>query len=827
MSDVKYTSRSFDAYPTQITPKSPPPPPPEHLYLPPLPPLDSNSITNSFDSESPAFANNAPDSRNTSAPTQPPSLEDHHHDNVSTADESDSVVNSTNTSRTFSISSFNRDEDVPKDTEPSKVINIETPNPSHLFWVPAAQHPEIAPNEFEIFLQHNAMAKRERSSLKRRSSILSVSFTASDAEKQENNENRLEGDNRNDALQALERGNRHGSSERNERIQLLQQQQENDSNKGGGEEGSQRKARLRRSLSLDTATAAENQMRVPDFLVFDRNSSPLDQSKVLVPKADRPSLLRRGARTRFQRNSSFTPPSARQQVDRHRQAESMPPGAYTERFDSSAFEEGIVLSDGPLELTSNFSLPLAEPSPLPPHHNYQQQQEGATSEASTTFTPRPMERRASAEEIPRLQNRSSSTKTHEIQALEIGQNVVTQESTPSDHTTHEQQQQQHPDVPTQSSSERKSAWSWGFKRSKSEQVRGDVSADKVHLQAEAVPRPRPSVSTESSSNSNASATTPTHLPSNNGGKENGGKRSFGLSSLFSRKSSASKGQTTSPYPTTTNTAPTAPKDFQLNRINQNRLPIHIERTIYRLSHSKLANPRRPLHEQVLISNLMFWYLSLVSSPQQQQHQQPNGTSPDNKTRKFVNPGKKGKRRPQSNSSSPRQSSPQSHHNHQQQKQKQQHHPQEQKQSQSGHNRPPSLSNGSSPQQQQKNRSNSKQQQQENGNVVLNQYMGASTGFVVPENYLKPRQQGSKGMAGVGRNSSLSDSDEDDDDDDGVLSDSSSDEEPSNNNVTMKARVAAATKHRTSNDLVPNHNTRVSKQRGDDNLPLAMYRKGKA
>lgn len=35
-----------------------------------------------------------------------------------------------------------------------------------------------------------------------------------------------------------------------------------------------------------------------------------------------------------------------------------------------------------------------------------------------------------------------------------------------------------------------------------------------------------------------------------------------------------------------------------------RLPIHVERAVYRLSHIKLANPRRPLYEQVLISNLM-------------------------------------------------------------------------------------------------------------------------------------------------------------------------------------------------------------------------------
>ena len=56
-----------------------------------------------------------------------------------------------------------------------------------------------------------------------------------------------------------------------------------------------------------------------------------------------------------------------------------------------------------------------------------------------------------------------------------------------------------------------------------------------------------------------------------------------------------------------------------------RLPIHVERAVYRLSHIKLANPRRPLYEQVLISNcasaafktrltraVMFWYLGVIN-----------------------------------------------------------------------------------------------------------------------------------------------------------------------------------------------------------------------
>lgn len=43
-----------------------------------------------------------------------------------------------------------------------------------------------------------------------------------------------------------------------------------------------------------------------------------------------------------------------------------------------------------------------------------------------------------------------------------------------------------------------------------------------------------------------------------------------------------------------------------------RFPVNMERAIYRLSHYKLADPRRPLAEQVTITNLMFWYLALVN-----------------------------------------------------------------------------------------------------------------------------------------------------------------------------------------------------------------------
>ena len=65
-----------------------------------------------------------------------------------------------------------------------------------------------------------------------------------------------------------------------------------------------------------------------------------------------------------------------------------------------------------------------------------------------------------------------------------------------------------------------------------------------------------------------------------------------------------------------------------------RYPIHVERAIYRLSHIKLANPRRPLYEQVLISNLMFWYLGVINkaqnpTPSTQPEQTTEGVSNEN------------------------------------------------------------------------------------------------------------------------------------------------------------------------------------------------------
>lgn len=100
------------------------------------------------------------------------------------------------------------------------------------------------------------------------------------------------------------------------------------------------------------------------------------------------------------------------------------------------------------------------------------------------------------------------------------------------------------------------------------------------------------------------------------------KESGLFSSFFggSRKKSGSESQKAK---STRNVSPEQP------HVQQNfyyaRFPIHIERAIYRLSHLKLANPRRPLLQQVLLSNFMYSYLAKVQMHQptllQQQQQQ--------------------------------------------------------------------------------------------------------------------------------------------------------------------------------------------------------------
>ncbi|KAF1805067.1 hypothetical protein FB192DRAFT_1320256 [Mucor lusitanicus] len=501
-----------------------------------------------------------------------------------------------------------------EDSIRTEVINIATANPSHLFWVPASQHPEIAPAEFEKYVDAHGLMIRKKS-VKRRQSVLSVYFTASDQQKlmEECDTAEAEKD-RQAALSALESKPQRASSE---------PEQEEDTKK--------RKMMLRRSVSLHLPTTGDYPRNVPDLLVFDRNSSPLDESRALVPKGDRP-LLRRGARTNFKRNSSLTAPQ------RNRKSES-------DSIDSLRPENEEV-RDLCIATREEEEPSLASPSPP----------------------------------APVVMARSVSTST------------------------------------ASSNQSRKSAWSWAFW--------SDEKSSKKNNKIE----PNATAAT-----SNTTAATSTG---------NSNKR-FTFSSLFSRKSksnSNNNGQNSATYTTTFDLfleeRKKAAKDFQLKPMNMTRLPLHVERAIYKLSHVKLANPRRPLHEQVLISNQMFWYLSVIAT--NAPHPPPPSSNKKRTNSHTVNGNPKG-------------------------------------------NTPMFMANP---------------------RTATNE----STGFVVPENYLNPKQQQQqqlqqqKNKPALGNSSDSSSSDDDDDDDDDADSD---EEEHAHNSIAEKIVISHGEK--------------------EDELPLAMYK----
>ncbi|GAN07153.1 hypothetical protein MAM1_0150c06646 [Mucor ambiguus] len=652
---------------------------------------------------------------------------------------------------------------VKEDSIRTEVINIATANPSHLFWVPASQHPEIAPAEFEKYVDAHGLMIRKKS-VKRRQSVLSVYFTASDHQKlmEECDTAEAEKD-RQAALSALEsKYHAHKQSSESE-----EEEEEEDTKK--------RKTMLRRSVSLHLPTtggmlnthtgirftkenAVEYPRNVPDLLVFDRNSSPLDESRALVPKGDRP-LLRRGARTNFKRNSSLTAP----QRNRKSESDSIDSLRRLEEDSNivrSTSAEGITLSDALGEetlTTTGAVLLMEEPSPMlsPVAENEEVRDLCiATREETSLASPSPP--------APVVMARSVSTST------------------------------------ASSNQSRKSTWSWAFW--------SDEKSSKKNNKID--PNATTATSTAITEDDKTADTTTTATTTPTQGNNNNNKR-FTLSSLFSRKSkSNNNSQSSAPYTTNFDLLleeqKKAPKDFQLNRMHMTRLPLHVERAVYKLSHVKLANPRRPLHEQVLISNQMFWYLSVIATNAPHPASSAYDMSSEEQTQKKAPRKRLVKKQKQRPVSAPQQ--PQHHHPHQHRQQAPAPAPSSNKKRTHSHS-VNSNSKGNTP------------MFMANPRTATNE----STGFVVPENYLNPKQQQQqqeqiqqqqqKKKPALGNNtakkvplyhkqqqgSDSSSSDDDDDDDDA----DSDDEEHRQGAMAEKIIISHSEK--------------------EDELPLAMYK----
>ncbi|KAG1078437.1 hypothetical protein G6F42_024266 [Rhizopus arrhizus] len=319
------------------------------------------------------------------------------------------------------------------------------------------------------------------------------------------------------ALNALE--SKHSSTGQAEETE---QQEEEDNKK--------RKMMLRRSVSLHLPTTGDYPRNVPDLLVFDRNSSPLDESRALVPKGDRP-LLRRGARTNFKRNSSLTAPqrnrrSESDSIDSLRRLDENNNNNSNSIVRSSS-AEGITLADSLGETTATRggggggAVLTEEPSPMlsPVAENEEVRDLCiATREEQSLTSPSPP--------APVVMARSVSTST------------------------------------TTSNQSRKSAWSWAFwsdekSSKKNNKIEPNTASNTVNT----------TTTTEDDKPADTTATGAATTANSSSSSSNNNKR-FTLSSLISRKSKSNNNQSNASYTTNfdlfLDEQKKAPKDFQLN-----------------------------------------------------------------------------------------------------------------------------------------------------------------------------------------------------------------------------------------------------------------------
>lgn len=68
-----------------------------------------------------------------------------------------------------------------------------------------------------------------------------------------------------------------------------------------------------------------------------------------------------------------------------------------------------------------------------------------------------------------------------------------------------------------------------------------------------------------------------------------------------------------------------------------RYPIQLERAIYRMAHLKLSNPRRPLAQQVVLSNFMYGYLALIGAGHSAAAQNPAAAAARQRAKAGISP----------------------------------------------------------------------------------------------------------------------------------------------------------------------------------------------
>ncbi|CCM00739.1 uncharacterized protein FIBRA_02779 [Fibroporia radiculosa] len=499
-------------------------------------------------------------------------------------------------------------------------------DPSHLFWVPARLHPEIAPAEFRQFLKEHARNPADETSALARS----VSSGSIGLDRKKSLLSRQYKPAPNDGIEDEQvvpiRRNRSVYSRPGPQLTIndLQKLEELAEEASKSDDPTRLRSVLRRSLSLNVSPSVIDQMDdMPDL--GDDVDSP-----IVIPRPNQ--ALRRSARTKIRKPGTgegahrFTATRRKKSVSRaatmqelrtsssdlsssdHGHADTsrrphveesipaVPPLPRPESFSEEALIYDAYVTDEPDELDLSLRTESPEPSvdshvsPPPSTTSHSEAHEPLSEPEPVLHHPQPQRAVAPPVSEPPVSARSPSPPQPSSSSPSPAPSINVSHRPPSE------------EAPTRHS--RSSSISEQRKdKDKKGGLFGKWGSDKSNKKTKESREREKEKEKEKEKDTGFFGSlfggkkkqddTPAPLGMGASGRE--------TAAALLGASKSSKSYVPSPSP-------------QLAGMYA-RYPIHVERAIYRLSHIKLANPRRPLYEQVLISNLMFWYLGVINKTQ--------------------------------------------------------------------------------------------------------------------------------------------------------------------------------------------------------------------
>ncbi|KAG8926631.1 hypothetical protein FRC01_008609, partial [Tulasnella sp. 417] len=558
-----------------------------------------------------------------------------------------------------------------EDPTPSQDVDDVPDDPSHLFWVPAHLHPEIAPAEFRAFLKEHTAASPDgampisrslstSSSLGRKKSLLSKQYTPSANDHVE--------DERPPVSVKRNRSSIYSTAGPQLTISDLQKLEQLAEEAAASDDPSKLRKVLRRSLSLNVA---------PSFIdAMDDIPSTVDEADepIIVPrpgqilrrtartKIRKPGLVgdggghrfgpsRRGGRVGGKADTDVASDSGHESASEHRHSldksyeqndrplsyadEAFILDAYGDRRDSMASASSSLEDDDLASSQSHSTAPTSAPQSKSHESSGQRPISPPTAPAEGPLSPprgQPTVRRVSPpqpeEPQPQYQPEPPQhPQLHHPSPQRHGHLEVPGQSETRSGPNRSPSPGSASDVGTGRAGAHSSTSPDPFRRSPSAPPQTGGADSSPSAYTPPVPSPAPSIKSTKSEKGREKGKKGLLEGILGGGKEKKKEKDAGFfGSLFGGgkkkqeepeskggllsgagpaaaaallgASKSSKNQVRPPSPNLTN--------------NYSRYPIHVERAVYRLSHIKLANPRRPLYEQVLISNLMFWYLGIIN-----------------------------------------------------------------------------------------------------------------------------------------------------------------------------------------------------------------------